>query len=133
MGSDKRRSVRRWVRLEAEIVGADDFSRLGGRVIDLSEHGARLEVDERVKVGERLFLSFELPGFGHLDAECVAAHIGFDKRTNIRTVGVELTLVDDDAREALGGRLSKLPPTLPSRPGQSGDTYPAVTAAAESA
>lgn len=122
--TENRRSVRRWVRIEAEVVGADDFTRIGGRIVDLSEHGARVEVEQRVVIGERLFISFELPGVGMVDVEAVAAHIGFDRRSNKRTVGVSFATCEE--RAAISTRLSKLPPTLPSRPGQSGDTYHAV-------
>lgn len=128
--AENRRSVRRWVRIDAEIVGADDFTRIGGRILDLSEHGARVEVDQRVVVGERLFISFELPGVGTVDAEAVAAHIGL--RNGKRTVGVQFETLAEVV--AVSTRLSKIPPTLPSRPSQSGDSYSAISGnAAESA
>lgn len=122
---ENRRSVRRWVQIEAEVVGADDFTRIGGRIVDLSEHGARVEVDQRVVIGERLFISFELPGVGVVDAEAVAAHIGL--RGGKRTVGVRFESLAEVA--AVSTRLSKLPPTLPSRPSESGDTFAAVSSA----
>jgi hypothetical protein len=129
--TENRRSVRRWVRINAEIVTADDFTRIGGRLVDLSEHGARVEVDQRVVVGERLFISFEMPGVGMVDIEAVAAHIGFDKRSGKRTVGVGFEHCEE--RAALSTRLSKIPPTLPSKPGQSGDTYQAVSHVSQTA
>ena len=129
--TENRRSVRRWVRIEAEIVAADDFTRIGGRVVDLSEHGARVEVEQRVVVGERLFISFDMPGIGVVDVEAVAAHIGLDKKSGKRTVGVAFESCEE--RAALSTRLSKIPPTLPSKPGQSGDTYQAVTQVSQTA
>ncbi len=118
-------SKRRWVRLEAEVVSAEDFQRVGGRLVDLGAEGATLELDERVVPGETLFVSFSLPGVGVVDAEAVIGQLSFDKSRNVRVVSVEWTLLEDDVRASLSGRLSKLPPVLPRR-SESGDTYPAV-------
>lgn len=113
-------SKRRWVRLEAEVVTAEDFERVGGRIVDIGAEGASIELEQRVVLGETLFVSFELPGVGVVDAEAVA------KTRAARVVSVEWTIIGDEIRGALSGRLSKLPPVLP-RPSQSGDTYPSVT------
>lgn len=112
-------SKRRWVRLDAEVVSAEDFERVGGRIVDLGAEGASIELEQRVVLGETLFVSFELPGVGVVDAEAVA------KSRSARLVSVEWTIIEDEVRSALSGRLSKLPPVLPRRT-ESGDTYPAL-------
>jgi hypothetical protein len=119
-------SKRRWVRLEAEVVSAEDFERVGGRIVEIGAEGASIELEQRVVTGETLFVSFELPGVGVVDAEAVAS------ARSGRVVAVQWSIIEDEVRSALSGRLSKLPPVLP-RPSESGDTYPAIQRARASA
>lgn len=111
------KGIRRFVRLEAEIVAARDFMRVGGRLLDLSEHGARAQLDERVVVGETLLVSFVLPEVGFLDVEARVT-----ETLPHRLVDLELSFADEATREALRGRLSKLPPVLPRRPVSADET-----------
>lgn len=111
------KGIRRFVRLEAEIVAARDFMRVGGRLLDLSEHGARAHLDERVVVGETLLLSFVLPEVGFIDVEARVA-----ETLPHRLVDLELSFADAATRETVRSRLSKLPPVLPRRTVNADDT-----------
>ena len=114
MSDSNRRAVRRWVRLEGEIVRVRDFARIGGRIVDLSELGARVQTDAKVLTGELLLLSFELPGVGVIDAEAVVAHVVHaDDET---TLGLEFIEPDAETHASLRERLRRLPPVLPSGP-----------------
>lgn len=110
-----RRAVRRWVRLEGEIVRVRDFMRIGGRILDLSEFGARVESDARVLTGEILILSFEMPGVGTIDTEATVAHVVHNEDGRV-TLGLEFIQVDPEMHASLRDRLHKLPPIIPSGP-----------------
>ena len=112
---EKRRSVRRWVRIAAEIVATQDFARVGGHIVDLSAEGMRFELDQRVLLGESLLITFELPGVGQIDAEATIAFVTLDHASNVRTVGAQVSYPDEAMRDAVLSRIGKLPPKLPAR------------------
>ncbi|RDE05067.1 PilZ domain-containing protein [Sphingomonas aracearum] len=68
--TDRRRSPRAPVSLDAKI-GRGGLDRTLCRVVDLSEHGARLQTYSALKAGTRIWLT--LPGVGQVIANVVWA------------------------------------------------------------
>jgi PilZ domain len=113
----RRQAVRRWVRIEAEIVRAHDFVKVGGCIVDLSEDGlrARGECDALV-VGDELIVAFRAPATGDwIERTGWVAHLEPASAEEGASFGVVFEPGDEDDRAALSDLLARLPPVIPRR------------------
>jgi hypothetical protein len=108
----RRQAVRRWVRIDAEVVRAHDFVRVAGRILDLSEDGLRARAEhDGVEVGDEVVIAFRAPATGDwLERTGWVAHLADDG-----SFGVVFGPADDDDRSALADVLARLPPVIPRR------------------
>jgi hypothetical protein len=101
------------VRIDAEVVRAHDFVRVGDRIVDLSEDGlrARRENDAEPEVGDEVIVAFRAPATGEwIERTGWVAHLSDDG-----SFGVVFGAGDDDDRIALADVLARLPPVIPRR------------------
>lgn len=113
-----RRSDRRAVRLQCELVRERDFKHVGSRVIDLSMHGMLVETDARVLTGEPVIVSFRAPkSETWIDAEGTVARVVHARRGNgdKRGLGISLESLDAHAKAALLSGLRRVPPVRAKR------------------
>ncbi len=117
--SMRREASRRAVLLSCEAVRDRGFMLAGRRLLDLSSQGAFLESDSELDLGEEIYLSFRAPNTRlWMDARGIVVRRIEGKRRGDRARGVGLRFLPLDApdRAVLEATLSKVPPTLPSRP-----------------
>ncbi len=114
-----RRSVRKFVRLDCEVVRERDFRRVGTRALDLSTSGLRVVGDaSAVLTGEPVILTFRAPGSDTwIDAEGTVARVVHGRRAEDYgpSVGVQFRALDPDLTTLLRKQLLKCPPPMPRR------------------
>lgn len=118
VAASERRSVRRHVRLECEVVRERGFKLLGRRMLDLSSTGLRVAALERVLTGEKVVLAFRAPGGGGwIDAEGTVTRMVHGRRAQDfgPSIGVEFGELSDESRSLLRRQLAKCPPILGRR------------------
>ncbi len=118
----QRRSLRRAVRLECEVVRERDFKRIGCQAVDLSEGGMLVLADRTVLTGEDVIISFRTPLSPiWFDACGSVARVVHGRRPGDfgPCVGIQFDDVDDAGdqvfRTVLHEQLRTLPPPLPRR------------------
>ena len=111
----RRQAVRRWVRIDAQIVRARDFVCVGDRIVDLSEDGLRARgVGEPVDVGDELVVAFRGPISGEwVERTGWVAHVAEDGSFGV--VFETHELMHEEARASLAEELARLPPVIPRR------------------
>lgn len=121
--SIRRTSVRRAVRLPCQIVRERDFRLVADNIVDLSEGGVLVGPAEPVLTGERLLVSFQVPGIEGfwIDVDATVARVLHGRRPGEYMRG--LGLVFDDlppfAELILREALQFVPCTPPGvRPGR---------------
>jgi hypothetical protein len=110
------RQPRRAARLPCQLVREGDFKLIGDRIVDLSETGLLVGPADPVLTGERLLISFQLPGFSNwIDAETVVARVVHGRRPGeySRALGLSLDDLPPSARLMLERLLRHLPPVPP--------------------
>ena len=76
-----RRSFRRYVRLDVQVVREHDFRLVGDLALDLSTTGMRVRASERVLTGEELIVSFKPPrSNAFFDAQAIVARVLHGRR-----------------------------------------------------
>lgn len=113
-----RRSVRRGVRTECQVVAEEGFRLLGEHTLDVSTTGLLLLSDANVRVGEAVILSLRLPGgVSWIDATGVIARVvrGVRRHDRGRGVGVAFDRLATFDRALLLGSLHGRPPLAPGR------------------
>ena len=112
----QRRSIRRAVRLECEVVREHDFKRIASRAVDLSPDGILVLADSAVLTGEDVILSFRAPRSSTwFDAVGTVARVVHGRRPGDfgPCLGIRFDIGEDLLR--LAGELCSLPPPLPRR------------------
>lgn len=113
-----RRSVRRFVRLECEIVRERDFRLIGKRALDLSTTGMRVSALDHVLTGEPVVLAFKAPGSDFwVDGEGVVARVAHGRRREDfgTSIAVQFKAFPDDVRTVLRRNLLRCPPVTGKR------------------
>ncbi|MFI5297064.1 MAG: PilZ domain-containing protein [Polyangiales bacterium] len=113
-----RRSDRRAVRMQCELVRERDFRHVGSRVLDLSMHGMLVETDARVLTGEPVIVSFRAPkSDSWIDAEGIVARVVHGRRGSgdKRALGISLESLDTHSKAALIAGLRRVPPIRSKR------------------
>jgi hypothetical protein len=116
------RSPRRAARLECQLVRERDFRLIADRIIDLSAGGLLVGPADPVLTGERLLLSFCVPGSSYwIDSEAVVTRVVHGRRPGEHSRGLGLAFegLTPFARMMLERTLLRLPPVPPGvRPGR---------------
>ncbi len=113
-----RRSVRRGVRTECQVVADEGFRLLGIRTLDLSEDGMLLHSSADVALGETVYVAVKAPHTVEwVDAEAEVVRLVRGRRDTDAACGIGLRFVHMDAldRAILAGSLVRLPPPVPAR------------------
>jgi len=114
-----RKSVRRHVRIDCQVVRESDFALVGHRTLDLSPDGMLVRLSDDVKVGEKMLVSFQATQLGlwfDTQAEVTRIIRGRRPEDEGRAFGVKFTGMDHVSRLILRGHLRRVPPPLPQRP-----------------
>jgi hypothetical protein len=114
----ERRTVRRAVATDCQVVTDTPFELIGERAIDLSRDGMLVVSDASPALGEELIVSFRVPGTRlWLDAEAEVARVLRGRRAldRARAVGLRFTRMDTLTRAVLDGSLVGRPPPVPAR------------------
>jgi hypothetical protein len=115
---NRRREMRRMVRLACRVRRMDDWRLLGDRTLDLSPAGMLLLSDERVEEGLDLVVSFqatELPIWFDACARVTRVVEGRRPGDPGRALGVRFETLPAVSRLILRGFLCRHPPTLAQR------------------
>ena len=113
-----RRSVRRSVAVDCQVVAEEGFRLIGERTLDLSEQGMLLRSDAEVLPGESVIISMRAPRSRlWLDAEARVVRLVAGRRGRDvgRAVGLRFERMDAIDYAVLVGSLRGLPPPLPGR------------------
>ena len=114
-----RKSVRRHVRIDCQVVRESDFALVGHRTLDLSPDGMHVRLSDDVLVGEKMLVSFQATQLGlwfDTQAEVMRIIRGRRPEDEGRAFGVKFTNMDSVSRLILRGHLRRVPPPLPQRP-----------------
>jgi len=114
-----RKSVRRHVRIDCQVVRESDFALVGHRTLDLSPDGMLVRLSDDVLVGEKMLVSFQATQLGlwfDTQAEVTRIIRGRRPEDEGRAFGVKFTNMDSVSRLILRGHLRRVPPPLPQRP-----------------
>ncbi len=116
---DRRRVMRRGVRVDVEAIADDGFRLLGKRALDLSPEGMLLETrGTYARVGEEVIVSFCPPHSRMwIDAVAEVTRIVRGRRRGDReqAVGLRFVSIDSSDRAFLAAKLRGHPPPIPGR------------------
>lgn len=107
-----RRSNRHLLAVPAQAVALERFELIGERVLDCSAEGVLVACDQRVSLGDRVLISFAVPGTPlWFDAESEVVRIIEGLRPGDRGYCAGLRFIDFDRRDrlALGVDLRRHP------------------------
>jgi hypothetical protein len=115
---NRRREIRRCVRLGCRVVRRSDWRLMGDRTVDLSPQGMLLLSDEGIDHGDELLVSFqatELPIW--FDTRGTVTRIVAGRRPGDRgrALGVRFDSLPSVSRLILRGHLRRLPVTMAQR------------------
>ncbi len=117
-----RRPTRHTVKMNCQVVRQRDFRLVADRVENLSTWGMLVSPAEPVITGERVFVSFQLPGSTHwIDTEATITRVVHGRRPSehSRMLGLEFDPLRPHERFRLRQSLRGRPLTPPSgRPGR---------------
>lgn len=93
-----------------------DFKLIADRTLDISVDGVLLPLQEEMRRGETLLVSFPIPGMW-IDAHCSVTRLVHGRRPDDEGIacGVSFDAISPSARAALAGFLLGKPPPLPRR------------------
>jgi len=114
----QRRSMRRAVRLECEVVREHDFKLIASHAVDLSPDGMLVLADAVVLTGEDVIISFRTPFSNHwFDACGTIARVVHGRRPGDfgPCFGIHFDDAEEVSRIVLEQKLRRLPPPLPRR------------------
>jgi hypothetical protein len=114
----QRRSIRRAVRLECEVVRDHDFKRIASRAVDLSPDGMLVLADAQVLTGEEVIVSFRTPkSTVWFDTVGTIARVIHGRRPGDYgpCLGIQFAMTEELSRALLASNLRSLPPPLPRR------------------
>lgn len=117
--AEGRRSMRRSVLVDCQVVRERDFSLIGERAVDLSPTGMLLSTSKNVRVGEELLVSFRVPGTRTwIDTTATVARVVHGRRPGDRgpSVGLAFHALSCHEDRLIRSSLVPFPPTLPARP-----------------
>ncbi len=114
-----RRSVRRSVFVDCQVVRERGFELLGERAVNLSPDGMLLLCDRPARLGEVLIVTFRVPGTHRwIDTYGSVVRVVSGRRKNDRgpAIGLSFEPLASDEHRLLRAALERFPPTFPARP-----------------
>lgn len=118
----RRRPLRHTVRLSCQVVRERDFRLVADRIENLSTYGMLVAPADPVLTGEKLIVSFQLPGTGKwFDVGATVRRVVHGRRPNetTRKLGLEFDELRPYERYQLKRALEKAPVAPPGgRPGR---------------
>ncbi|MFT3768871.1 MAG: PilZ domain-containing protein [Minicystis sp.] len=117
MSSD-RRSVRRSVFVDCQVVRERGFDLIGERAVDLSQDGMLLLTERAVRLGEELIVTFRIPGTRRwIDTMATVVRTVAGRRRGDRgpAVGLAFEPLSPEDNLLVRGMLDRFPPTYPAR------------------
>ncbi len=114
----QRRSLRRAVRVDCQVVRERDFRLIGSRGIDVSLAGMLVMAQEAVLTGEPVIVSFRLPRSAYwFDAGATVARVVHGRRPGDlgRCIGLAFEGLETDTEWFLRSALRRVPPPVPTR------------------
>jgi hypothetical protein len=117
-----RRSFRRFVRLDCQIVREHDFRLVADLALDLSTKGMLVRARTRVLSGEELLVTFKLPRTNHwVDASATVARVLHGRRPGDDglCLGLEFDRISAEDEGMIFGSLRGLGAPEPLRPPRS--------------
>jgi hypothetical protein len=116
--AQQRRTLRRSLRVDCQVVREHDFKLIGSRGVDLSPMGMLVMAQEPVLTGEPVVVSFRLPmSCWWFDAEATVARVVHGRRPGDlgRCFGLCFDAIEPDVQVYLRRALQGVPPPLPAR------------------
>jgi len=118
-----RRTIRRAVRLDCQVVRERDFRLVGRKALDLSTEGILVAAEDDVEPGEPLIVSFRAPWSPHwIDGEGTVARLVHGRRPEDKgrhSIGVRFRPMEDESTSILRQSLLQMPllpaPRRPTR------------------
>ena len=115
----QRRTVRRAVRVDCQVVREKDFKLLGDWALDLSPEGMLVVTRDEVLTGEEVIVSFPIPRTRIVvDACATVARVVHGRRPSDRHrrgLGLSFEPLDPEHALLLRAHLRNIPPPLPTR------------------
>jgi hypothetical protein len=115
----QRRSIRRAVQVDCQVVRERDFKLLGNWALDLSPEGMLVVTNLVVLTGEEVIVSFPIPRTRVIvDASATVARVIHGRRPSDRrrrALGIQFEPLPPEHRSLLRAHLRRIPPPLPSR------------------
>lgn len=115
---NQRRTARRSVVVECQVVRERDFKLVGESTLDLSPEGMLVLTRDRVLTGEDLLITFKTPILGTwFDAEARVARVIHGRRPGDygRALGIRFRRLDRIAKSLLEASLRNFPAAVPLR------------------
>jgi hypothetical protein len=113
-----RRSVRRSVFVDCQVVRERGFELMGERAVDLSPDGMLLLCDRPARLGEVLIVTFRVPGSQRwIDTFGSVVRTVSGRRRNDRgpALGLSFEPLASEENRLLRGALARFPPIFPAR------------------
>lgn len=117
MSSD-RRSVRRSVFVDCQVVREEGFELIGERAVDLSQDGMLLLSSRSVRLGEPLIVTFRVPGTSRwIDTAATVVRVVHGRRPGDRgpAVGLAFDPLSSEDNLLVRCMIDRFPPTFPMR------------------
>lgn len=112
----RHRNSRHTAAIACQVVRESDFRLIADRISNLSATGALVTPADPVLTGERLIVSFRVPGWGTwIDTEATVVRVVHGRRPGefSRGLGIAFDELDAFSRYALTHNLPRLPPIPP--------------------
>ncbi|HEY2511866.1 MAG TPA: PilZ domain-containing protein [Polyangiaceae bacterium] len=117
--ASQRRTLRRAVRVDCQVVRERDFKLLGDWALDLSPMGMLVVTRDEVLTGEEVIVSFPIPRTRVIvDAVATVARVVHGRRPSDRhrrALGISFDALEPEASKLLRASLRHIPPPVPSR------------------
>ncbi|APR80290.1 Hypothetical protein A7982_05637 [Minicystis rosea] len=116
--SSERRSVRRSVLVDCQVVREQGFELIGERAADLSQDGMLLLSDRAVRIGEELIVTFRVPGTRcWVDTTATVVRTVAGRRRSDRgpAIGLLFDPLPSEDNLLVRSMLERFPPTYPAR------------------
>lgn len=116
--TSERRSVRRSVFVDCQVVREARFELMGERAIDLSQDGMLLLTDRPAKLGEELIVTFRVPGTQRwVDTTATVVRVVRGERRGDRgpAIGLAFDPLSTEDNLSVRGAIHRYPPIYPAR------------------
>jgi Tfp pilus assembly protein PilZ len=113
-----RKTTRRAVDTECQVIEEAEFVLLGAEAVDISEDGMFVRSDAHPALGTEVFVSFQAPGTKDwIDVSATVARVvrGRRRSDGVEGLGLRFGLMTQGQRAVLSESLVGRPPPIPAR------------------